>query len=134
MIRILQERYPNHPVMVYPDASGKSRKSVNASESDLSLLRQAKFTVCVNMTNPAIKDRVLSVNAMIHRDGERRYRINSDACPHLTEAIEKQAYADNGEPDKSTGLDHITDAAGYFIAYRWPINRPVMTLNLGFAR
>lgn len=134
MIRMIQDRYPDHPVMVYPDASGKSRKSVNASESDLSLLRQAKFTVCTNMTNPAVKDRVLSVNAMILRDGVRRYRINSDACPHLTEAIEKQAYADNGEPDKSTGLDHIIDAAGYFIAYRWPINRPVMSLNLGFAR
>jgi len=121
-------------VMVYPDASGKARKSVNASESDLSLLRQAKWTVCVNPSNPAVKDRVLSVNAMILRDGKRRYRVNGDHAPHLVEALEKQAYAENGEPDKSTGLDHVIDAAGYYLAYRWPINRPVMTLNLGFAR
>ena len=36
-IRIIKQRYPNNPIIIYPDASGKSRKSVNATESDISL-------------------------------------------------------------------------------------------------
>ena len=121
VIAILKDRYPKHRIMVYPDASGGSRRSVQASQSDLSLLRAAGFRVCVNSTNPAVKDRVLSVNAMLHKDGKRRYKVNPQMCPNLVESLEKQAYNSNGEPDKSTGFDHIVDAMGYFVSYRWPI-------------
>lgn len=122
-----------HPVLVYPDASGNSRKSNNASTSDLALLRGASFTVCVNPTNPAVKDRVLAVNQRLLKGELRQYFVNEDACPHLVEALEKQTYDKNGEPDKSTGLDHIIDAAGYFIVYKWPVQKPVQFIGLGFA-
>lgn len=120
MIRLIGERYKlkGHPIYVYPDASGQSRKSNNASESDLALLKQAGFNVMVNPANPAVKDRVLSVNKMIEA---RRYRVNPDTCPSLVEALERQAYDKNGEPDKTAGFDHVIDAAGYMVAYRYPI-------------
>jgi hypothetical protein len=123
MAALLKARYKDkgHSIMVYPDASGNARKSNNASESDLAILKQAGFQVCVNSRNPAVKDRVLSYNKMIHSEGERRFRVNVDACPHLVESLEKQAYDKNGEPDKSSGLDHVLDASGYFIVYRYPI-------------
>lgn len=121
MAALIQKRFPGHPIYVYPDASGNARKSNNASESDLSILRQAKFTVLVNSRNPAVKDRILSVNNAIHSTGKRRLKVNIDQCPGLVEALEKQAYTVNGEPDKSAGLDHVIDAAGYFIAYKFPI-------------
>jgi hypothetical protein len=121
MIALLKRDYPNHPVMIYPDASGNNRKSNNASESDLSLLRAAGFRVCANPANPAVKDRVLSMNRMVHCDGARRYRVNPERCPQLVESLERQAYNKHGEPDKDGGLDHVIDAAGYFIAYRYPI-------------
>lgn len=129
VIGILKDRYPNHQIMVYPDASGGSRRSVQASESDLSLLKAAGFRVCVNASNPAVKDRVLSANAMIHKDGKRRYRANPQACPNLVESLEKQAYNKNGEPDKASGFDHILDAAGYFIAYRYPIVKRIASVS-----
>ena len=121
MIALLKSRHAGHSIMVYPDASGGSRKANNASVTDLSLLRSAGFTVCVNSQNPAVKDRILSVNALIHKDGQRRYRVNVDTCPHLVESLEKQAYDKYGEPDKAGGLDHVIDAAGYFIAYKFPL-------------
>ena len=132
MIRLLTERYKakGHALMIYPDASGKNRKSHNASESDIALLRQAGFSICVNQSNPAVKDRVLAVNAQIHKEGRRRYRVNPETCPHLVEALEKQAYDKHGEPDKTGGLDHVIDAAGYFLVYRYPIVRQAMTINL----
>ena len=123
MALLLRTRFAGHSITVYPDASGNSRKSNNASESDISILRQAGLRVCVNPTNPAVKDRVLSLNRMIHCDFIRRYRVNIERCPDLVESLEKQAYDKNGEPDKSGGFDHVIDAAGYFIAYRYPIKR-----------
>jgi hypothetical protein len=108
-------------IMVYPDASGASRSSVNASESDLALLRQAGFTVLANNRNPFIKDRVAAMNKMICCNGIRRYFVNIDRCPHLVETLEKQSYDKNGVPDKTSGFDHMGDGAGYFIAYTYPI-------------
>ncbi len=118
MIALLKRRYPEHQISVYPDASGGNRKSQNASESDLSLLRQAQFRVCVSPANPAVKDRVLSMNKIIE---SREYRINPDTCPVYVEGLEKQPYDKHGEPDKTGGLDHALDAGGYFITYKFPV-------------
>jgi hypothetical protein len=130
MTYLLDSRYKSkgHPVIVYPDASGNARKSQNASESDLAILR-SKFSVFVNPANPLVKDRVLATNAMFHAGGRRRYKVNVDACPHLTEAFEQQCYDKNGEPDKSTGLDHVIDADTYFIAYKFPVVKPVAVVT-----
>jgi hypothetical protein len=109
-------------VVVYPDASGQNTSSKNASESDLTILRGAGLAVQAPSSNPAVKDRVNAVNALILNDvGKRRWKVNTDACPTLTEALEQQAYDANGEPDKSSGFDHPPDAAGYFLVQRWPI-------------
>ena len=130
MIRIIQERYRGHRIFVYPDASGSARKTNNASISDHALLRAAGFVVCVNTRNPAVKDRILSMNKALE---DRTYLINTDRCPMLAESLEKQAYNKNGEPDKGAGFDHTNDAASYFVVYRYPIqsNRPRLALVVG---
>lgn len=133
MGRILKEKYLAHRILIYPDASGNARKSNNASESDHSILRSFGFQVLVNSRNPFVKDRVLSVNAMINNQGERRYFVNAQYCPSLAESLEKQSYDKNGEPDKKSGFDHVVDATGYFIAYKYPLvnNRPQFARVVG---
>jgi hypothetical protein len=121
MILAIKRKFPNHAIFVYPDASGNARKSNNASESDLALLRQAGFNVMVNSKNPFVKDRVLAMNRMIHAGGRRRLRVNADLCPAFAEGLEKQAYDKNGEPDKTSGFDHGNDAGGYFVNFRFPV-------------
>lgn len=129
MARIISERFAGHNVTVYPDASGQNTSSKNAGESDLTILKQAGLRISVNKTNPAVRDRVNAVNALImNGDGVRRLLVNTDACPTLTEAFEQQAYAASGEPDKTSGHDHAPDAAGYFLARRWPI-KPRFSLD-----
>lgn len=118
MIDLLKARHAGHQILVYPDASGRSRKSNTASQSDVALLKAAGFKVCVNSTNPAVKDRVLAMNRLFE-SGE--YLVNTDLCPVYTEALEQQAYDKHGEPDKTTGFDHVNDAGGYFISYRYPL-------------
>ena len=134
MIAALLERFPGHKITVYPDASGKNRKSVNGSESDHSLLKQAGFTVRVNPANPMVRDRVLAVNAMfLNGDGVRRLKINTDKCPVTTQVLEQQAYNEHGEPNKD-GTEDPADAFGYFVVHRFPIIKPATSINMGFAR
>lgn len=125
MAQMLRERYidKGHPVTIYPDASGRNTSSKNASESDLGILREAGFHIEVDSTNPSVKDRILAVDGMtLNSLGWRRWKVNTDACPVLTEAQEQQAWGANGEPDKTTGHDHPNDAVGYFIEKRWPLS------------
>lgn len=137
MIEKIKARFPAHGVVVYPDASGQNTSSKNASESDLSLLRKAGFTVIVDSTNPGVKDRVNALNAMfLNSYGERRLKVNPDQCPQLVQCLERQTYTDKGEPDKDPkkGHDHMNDAAGYFIAKRYPIKAIVTSIKMGYAR
>lgn len=137
MIQRIKERYwryeggkylPTCQIRIYPDASGDSRRSVNASKTDIALLREAGFVVCVNSSNPPVKDRINAMNSMFcNALGERRYRVNPDRCPSYTEALEQQPWATNGEPDKTTGHDHVNDAAGYFIVKEYPVVRNFTT-------
>jgi hypothetical protein len=125
MCGLLVQRYKTagHSITIYPDASGQATKSINASLSDLTLLRSAGFTVLANNRNPAVKDRVLSVNQLINNQGTRRLRVNFDKCPTLVEGLEQQAYSKNGEPDKTGNQDHLNDALGYFLCYKFGIAR-----------
>jgi PBSX family phage terminase large subunit len=118
MINVIKSKYNGHKIFIYPDASGNNRKSQNASESDIALLKQAGFNIMVNPANPAVKDRVLAMNRLIK---ERKYLVNPQTCPELVESLERQAYDKNGDPDKTAGFDHVLDATGYCIAYRYPI-------------
>lgn len=138
MIRMLKERLwkyengiyrPSRQIRVYPDASGDSRKSVNASKTDLALLKEAGFIVCAPSANPPVKDRINAMNAMFcNANNERRYLVNADLCPSYSEALEQQPWAKNGEPDKTTGHDHLNDAGGYFIHHDYPIVKRVTTI------
>lgn len=122
MAQAIKERWPNHSKIIYPDASGQNTSSKRASESDLSILRQHGFNIQVDSTNPAIKDRLNAVNGLIlNSQGERRLKVNTRLCPHLTEGLEQQVYDANGMPDKSAGVDHVNDAAGYPLVKMFPV-------------
>ncbi|WP_203008589.1 terminase large subunit domain-containing protein [Pseudomonas paraversuta] len=129
MVAAIKGRYSGRSITIYPDASGKNRKSVNGSESDHALLRQAGFNVQVNPSNPFVRDRVLAVNAQfLNGQGERRLLINTDKCPHTTQVLEQQAYTDQGDPAKD-GTEDPADAFGYFVVQRFPIIHNIATVQ-----
>ncbi|NWD44182.1 terminase large subunit domain-containing protein [Pseudomonas yamanorum] len=142
MIRRIKERYWQHDgnefrktceIRIYPDASGGSRKSVNASETDIAILRQAGFSVIAPAANPPVKDRINSMNAMFcNAQGERRYLVNPFTCPTYADGLEQQVWAPNGEPDKTAGVDHANDAGGYFIHHDYPIIKPMTHIPVTF--
>lgn len=108
MIDLIQQDFEKHPKIVFPDASGKNRSSSGAS--DHQALKRARFQVLAPSTNPPIRDRVNTMNLAFQKE---RLFVNTTLCPIFTEALEQQAYDKNGQPDKSTGHDHVNDAGGY---------------------
>lgn len=132
IIQKIKEKYWKHDgndyiksrrIIIFPDSTGGNRKSVNASETDISLLKTAGFMVDAPKANPPVKDRVNSMKAMFcNAKGVRRYLVNDLMCPTYADDLEQQVW-DNGEPDKKNGNDHRPDAGGYFIHRKFPINR-----------
>ena len=121
MIKVIQERFKGHSIVIYPDASGKNKST--SGSSDILLLKQANFIIRVGSKNPFVKDRVNSMNmSFCNNKGERNHFVNTDNCPVLTESLEQQSYK-NGEPDKSSGFDHICEASGYFIHSRFGLKK-----------
>tara|TARA_B100000214_G_scaffold233610_1_gene170611 strand:- start:11646 stop:12992 length:1347 start_codon:yes stop_codon:yes gene_type:complete len=109
-------RYPSNRILVYPDASGSARSTINASKTDIAILESYGFSSMALKSNPFIKDRVATVNALLQNGkGERRLEIHA-RCSRLIECLELQSYDEKtGDPDKQNGYDHHVDALGYLI-------------------
>lgn len=121
MIQAIKKRYPSWHITIYPDASGGSRNTKDASSSDIGLLRAAGFMVVANPANPAVKDRINAMNtAFCNPSGDRVYKVNTIRCPGYTESLERQIWRD-GQPDKVQGFDHKNDSAGYYIVKILPV-------------
>ena len=123
---IIKQRYTGHAISVYPDSSGGSRRSNNAAVTDLQVLREAGFSVYAPKANPPVRDRVNAMNAAFGKG----YLVNVDRCPTYVKCLEQQTYNANGEPDKTQGLDHLPDGAGYFIHQEYPLVKPAMSIKL----
>ena len=129
LIATIKERWADkgHRIIVYPDASGSSRKTVDASKSDIALLSHAGFTIRSHAANPLIRNRVLATNKAFQ---DMKIFVDAKNCPTIARCLEQQAYDDNGDPDKKSGFDHINEAFSYFVAYEMPIIRPMSKLQL----
>lgn len=134
MIAEINRIYPNRKITVYPDSSGKNRKSNEAGTTDISQLKDAGFKLKYKSVNPRVRDRINSMNAMFCNGlNERKYKVNTRLCPRYTDDLEQQVYNAQGEPDKAHDNDHMNDAGGYVIAYEYPANKPKQLGETRFA-
>jgi hypothetical protein len=129
VVKVINERWRDkgHRIIFYPDASGGSRKSVDASKSDIALLQQAGYAIRAHASNPAVKDRVLASNKAFESG---KAKVNAKNCPTAARCLEQLAYDDNGEPDKKSDFDHMCDAATYILAYEFPIIKPMSRMKI----
>lgn len=135
MIQQIQMKYPNRNICIYPDSSGKNRKSNEASTTDITSLEDAGFKLYYESVNPRVRDRINAVNAMLcNGQGERKYKVNTNKCPRYTDDLEQQVYNKQGEPDKAHDNDHMPDAGGYYIAYAFPIIKPIVKQDFRWRR
>lgn len=127
MCNRIRELYPKNQIFIYPDASGKSRKT-SADATDIQIIERSGFFVRAHASNPPVSDRVKNMNRMFcDGNNQLNYLVNTNKCPEYTEALEKMPNDKNGVPDKTSGFDHVTEAGGYFIYYDYPLKK-----HLGF--
>ena len=110
-------RYPNRKIQVFPDASGSQRSTnANASRTDISILQSYGFENMSPRANPAIKDRVQTLqNLLCNSKGESRLEVSS-RVRRVIECLELQSWDEKTQqPDKLNGFDHMNDALGYCV-------------------
>ena len=124
MAQEIKSRYNNRHIVVYPDPSGKARKtSAAVGQTDFSILESYGFDVLASRKAPPVVDRINEVNAMLcNSDGERRLFVDL-RCKNLIKSLEGLIYKDGSSmPDKTSGLDHMADALGYLVHEKYPID------------
>lgn len=119
----IKARYPKHKIYAYPDPAGKARKtSAAGGVTDFTILQNSGFYVVAPNAHPAVADRINEVQAMLcNAVGERRLFISPN-CKELIKGLDGMTYKQGASvPDKTLGLDHITDALGYKVHSMFPI-------------
>lgn len=120
----IRRRYPSRSVIAYPDPSGNSRRtSAPVGQTDFSLLRQAGFQVVSPAAAPPVVDRINTVNSLLLSSAGRRRLLVHPRCRSLIRALDGLTFKEGtSQPDKASGLDHITDAVGYLAMGVFPIS------------
>lgn len=119
-------------VTIYPDPAGGQRQHARG-ETDLDILRETGFKrIKYRRKHPAVADRVNSVNRMLRAaNGTVKMRID-EKCKHLISALEQTIYIQGSrDVDKSAGVEHSADAAGYCIELEYPV-RKVQVAGVSF--
>jgi len=111
----IRHRYPDRSVVVCPDASGGSRRtSAPVGQTDYTILERRGFQIHAPAANPPVKDRINNMQAMLLNGGDKRRLLVHPSCTKLIRALDGMTYKEGtSQPDKTLGLDHITDALGY---------------------
>jgi len=98
----------NYKGTVYPDSTGKNRKT--SGMSDFDILEINGFQIA-NTRNPFVTDRVNNINRLFM---EGRLKINKK-CKKLINDLSKVSWKDNKLDQKTDKeLTHISDALGYW--------------------
>lgn len=129
------DRYPNCTVYAYPDPTCHKRQT-NAvgGVTDYDILIRAGFIVCVPPRPYASKDKWNTTNtALCNAADERHVYVYRKNCPETCKSLEGYTYmkSNKTQPDKSSGLDHVSDAFSYYVNYEHPmkekkIKKPVV--------
>lgn len=124
----LKRRYPNSRIVMYPDSAGRQRKTSAGGKTDISILQNAGFKTLYNNNNPAIRDRVNSVNAKLKNTHGQRKLFVDPKCKNIINSLEKMVYKPGTSiVEKDGKLDHLADAVGYLCDFLFPLRTETST-------
>lgn len=126
----IKNRYKNHKIYMYPDASGKGRSNANtANLSSIQELEKAGFIIRANKKNFPVEDRTHAMNQALVQG---KVFINQEMCPVASRCLVNQPIDANGKPCKKTGYDHSNDATTYPIVFEMGPAKKLFKVNLSW--
>jgi len=126
----LLRRYKSHEagITIYGDASGRAR-TTKSHQTDYQIIQDDlqqmnNYGIRVPLANPAVRDRINSVNARLkNAKGDVNYYVNP-SCRVTIKSFERTQYKEGtSDIDKTQDIEHITDAIGYYINIKYPIKK-----------
>jgi len=124
-------RYPNHRagVVLYGDATGRARHT-DSNVTNWKIiedeLKQYGITKCIPTSNPAERDRVNAVNAVICNSKQERRLLVNPKCKNLIRDLEQVAYKEGTtqiDKTRDAMLTHSSDALGYMLEKEFSLNK-----------
>lgn len=109
-------------IEVYPDPAGSARGHTRG-ESDLDILRLQGFRkLFYRRKHTLVADRINAVNRMfMTASGDSKLYVSSH-CKETIKSLEQTIYKEGTrEVNKKMGVEHMADALGYIIDFRFPI-------------
>ena len=124
-------------INVYPDPSGKARKtSAVVGQTDFSILRAHGFNVLAPDAHPPIVDSVACVNRMLKNAAGGISMYVHSRCRGLITSLERTVWVDNNSDtatiDKTKGEEHFSDGVRYGISFVFPIRAGQLPVARGF--
>jgi PBSX family phage terminase large subunit len=125
--------FPNPiPLVIYGDASGNSR-TTKSSRTDYELIQEVfrqdpryRISMRKNTANPAIRDRVNTVNTMLKSASGARNIFIHPKCRELLKDLRQVKWRRDSSGNPTGDLDksdqqrtHVSDALSYLVAQEW---------------
>lgn len=115
---LLRQRFPDRPILAYPDPTGSARKTSSAGRTDHDIIRRFGMQ-CISPKAPwSVKDKINATNWMIRTaKGSVRLFVHP-RCKHTIKALKNVTFKQGAEDyviDKSANIEHWTDGLGYLI-------------------
>lgn len=124
--REIERRYwrQQNKIKIYPDPSGQQRQQ-GRGDTNFEVFKEMGFKSIVSRKRtPPIENRINAVNAMLmSASGKVRLKVDKN-CRQTIKSLEQTMYKE-GTPDidKRGDVEHMTDALGYCIEYRFPLKK-----------
>ena len=137
--QVLKAKYKDrgHKVYVYPDPTGRSRKtSAAVGVTDFSILQSFGLNVLAKSKSPPIVDSVACVNRKLKNAAGQVDVYIRPECSGTIMSLERTAWVDKNPDlaviDKSEGIEHFSDGVRYFFDYKFPIHNSGSAVKRGF--
>jgi hypothetical protein len=133
----IKARYKGHKIIVYPDPSGRSRKtSATVGVTDFSILQSHGLETVAHNKAPPIVDSVAAVNRKLMTAAGDVSMFVSANCKGLITSLERTSWVDKNPDtatiDKSEGVEHFSDGVRYPIEFLFPVQAGTKRVKRGF--
>lgn len=129
LAKAIKARFPNHPIIAYPDPSGRARKtSAPVGVTDFTILQNEGIRVLAKSKAPSIADSANAFNRMLQNANGDVSMYFDPKVSNMIKSVERTVWVDKADAamiDKSGDIEHSSDGGRYLIDYLFPITSPL---------